>query len=88
MRKFTEEDRKLLEPYEQKFNSAIHSRYITGLIKDDLTLLSSIYKEVIGGHINVSCSSCVLKMMIGLGNLYNKKKEIKDKEEEDGTKII
>lgn len=78
MRKFNDDDYTKVIPFESKFKSAINSRYVTGLVKDDLEFLSTLYREVIGGNINISCSSCVLKMMTGIGRLYFKRKEEKD----------
>lgn len=88
MRKFNEDDYALLVPYEGKFNNAIKSRYVTGLDRTDLDLIYSIYRQVIGGNINTSCSSCVLKMMTGIGRLYFKKKEeiwlLKEQQQDQG----
>jgi hypothetical protein len=89
MRKFTKEDYDLVKKYEKDFTRAIESRYCTGLLKEELEVISGLYKETLNRQANLSCGGCVLQMMTSVGRLYfafakkmsEVKEEVKDNKE-------
>lgn len=75
MRKFDKTDFEKVRHLEPKFESAINSRYVTGLLQDDLKTVAAIYKECLNRQANIACGSCVLQMMTQVGRLYRAYKE-------------
>ena len=83
MRKFNKDDYELVKSYEKDFTRAIESRFCTGLLKEELEVVSRVYKETLSRQANLSCGACVLQMMTSVGRLYFAyKKETADDEEE------
>lgn len=70
MREFNKSDYIKLSYLENKFRTAIDSRFCTGLIKNDLDACAEIYRETLGRNASLNCSSCVLQMMTQVGRLY------------------
>lgn len=70
MRKFNSDDYELVKSYEKDFERAIESRYCTGLLKEELQVISKVYKETLSRQANLSCGACVLQMMTSVGRLY------------------
>lgn len=70
MRKFNNDDYELVKSYEKDFERAIESRYCTGLLKEELQVISKVYKETLSRQANLSCGACVLQMMTSVGRLY------------------
>ena len=75
MRKFCKEDYDLVKSYEKDFTKAIESRYCTGLLKEELEVISKVYRETLNRQANLSCGACVLQMMTSVGRLYFSYKE-------------
>lgn len=69
MRKFDKNDYKLVKSYEDDFTRAIKSRYCTGLLKEELEVVQSIYRETLNRNVNLSCGGCILQMMTSVGRL-------------------
>lgn len=84
MRKMNEMDLAILEPYERDFERAIKSRYCTGLSKEELEVVSAIYRQTLNRQANLSCGGCVLQMMTSVGRLYF---SLKDKLKEEQAKV-
>lgn len=84
MRKMNEMDLVILEPYEKDFERAIKSRYCTGLSKEELEVVSAIYRQTLNRQANLSCGGCVLQMMTSVGRLYF---SLKDKLKEEQAKV-
>ena len=91
MRKFNDDDYKLVKKYEKDFVRAIESRYCTGLLQEELQVVSRIYAETLNRQANLSCGGCVLQMMTSVGRLYlaykkelelNKPKRVRRKKDE------
>ena len=91
MRKFNNDDYKLVKKYEKDFVRAIESRYCTGLLQEELQVVSRIYAECLNRQANLSCGGCVLQMMTSVGRLYlsykkslelNKPKRVRRKKDE------
>lgn len=83
MRKFTKDDYDLVKKYEKDFTRAIESRYCTGLLKEELEVVSKVYIATLNRQANLSCGGCVLQMMTSVGRLYFAyKKEAAAAEEE------
>lgn len=82
MRKFNSEDYNLVKDYERDFRRAIDSRYCTGLLKDELEVISRIYRETLNRQANLSCGGCVLQMMTSVGRLYFAYVKTRPQEEE------
>jgi hypothetical protein len=83
MRKFTKDDYDLVKKYEKDFTRAIESRYCTGLLKEELEVVSKVYIATLNRQANLSCGGCVLQMMTSVGRLYLAyKKEAAAAEEE------
>ena len=70
MRKFNKDDYELVKSYEKDFTKAIESRYCTGLLKEELEVISKVYRETLNRQANLSCGACVLQMMTSVGRLY------------------
>ena len=70
MRKFSKDDYDLVKGYEKDFTRAIESRYCTGLLKEELEVISKVYRETLNRQANLSCGGCVLQMMTSVGRLY------------------
>ena len=70
MRKFNKNDYDLVKSYEKDFIRAIDSRYCTGLLQEELQVVSRIYGECLNRQANLSCGGCVLQMMTSVGRLY------------------
>lgn len=70
MRKFNKEDYELVKSYEKDFTRAIESRYCTGLLKEELEVVSKVYRETLNRQANLNCGACVLQMMTSVGRLY------------------
>ena len=70
MRKFNKDDYELVKSYEKDFTRAIESRYCTGLLKEELEVVSKVYRETLNRQANLSCGACVLQMMTSVGRLY------------------
>lgn len=70
MRKFCKDDYDQVKSYEKDFIRAIESRYCTGLLKQELEVVSRIYGECLNRQANLSCGGCVLQMMTSVGRLY------------------
>lgn len=75
MRKFDKTDFEQVRHLEAKFESAINSRYVTGMMQEDLKKVAVIYKECLGRQANITCGGCVLQMMTQVGRLYRAYKE-------------
>lgn len=88
MRKFNKDDYDAVKSYERDFIRAIDSRYCTGLLQEELQVVSRIYAECLNRQANLSCGGCVLQMMTSVGRLYLAfKKELeKELEKEKETK--
>lgn len=83
MRKFNKDDYELVKSYEKDFTRAIESRYCTGLLKEELEVVSKVYRETLNRQANLSCGACVLQMMTSVGRLFFAyKKETAAAEEE------
>lgn len=83
MRKFNKDDYELVKSYEKDFTRAIESRYCTGLLKEELEVVSKVYRETLSRQANLSCGACVLQMMTSVGRLFFAyKKETAAAEEE------
>ena len=83
MRKFNNDDYELVKSYEKDFTRAIESRYCTGLLKEELEVVSKVYSETLSRQANLNCGACVLQMMTSVGRLYFAyKKETAAAEEE------
>lgn len=70
MRKFNNDDYELVKSYEKDFTRAIESRFCTGLLKEELEVVSKVYRETLNRQANLSCGACVLQMMTSVGRLY------------------
>lgn len=70
MRKFNEEDYNLVKGFEKHFNTAIESRYCSGLTSAELDVMQKVYGECLNRQANLSCSGCVLQMITSVGRLY------------------
>lgn len=70
-----------LIPFEQNFRTAIRSRWSRFPGSAALTIMHGIYVQVTGNNqrLNASCSTCILRLLTELGNIYFKDKE--DREE-------
>lgn len=75
--KLTKEQIKILEPYEQHFNTAIRSRYARYPGASAVHTIHQIYSEATGTRIqlNASCSSCIFRLLVDCGTLYFKDKQ-------------
>lgn len=82
MRKFNAEDYELVKSYERDFKRAIESRYCTGLLTEELEVISRIYRETLNRQANLSCGGCVLQMMTSVGRLYFAYVKTRPQEEE------
>lgn len=78
MRNFDKKDFEKVRHLEAKFESAINSRFVTGMMQDDLQTVAVIYKECLGRQANLTCGGCVLQMMTQVGRLYRAYKESKN----------
>lgn len=81
MKPFDKEDYKKVKQYEDKFNTAINSRYITGMTQSDLKFIAEVYKGTLDRNVNLTCSSCVIQMLSSVGRMYFAYKEnVKNKD--------
>jgi hypothetical protein len=88
MRKFNDSDYELVKKYESHFERAIKSRYCSGLLQDDLKVISRVYRETLNRQANLSCGGCVLQMLVSVGRLYNVyKKELETKIKEESKDV-
>jgi hypothetical protein len=99
MRKFCKDDYESVKSFEKDFTRAIESRYCTGLLKEELEVVSKVYRETLNRQANLSCGACVLQMMTSVGRLYfayvkesvsaeeDNKKEKKTRRKKDEDKI-
>lgn len=86
MRNFDKNDFKNVKHLEAKFESAINSRYVTGMMQADLQTVAVIYKECLGRQANLTCGGCVLQMMTQVGRLYRAYKENKTNGRQKGKR--
>ena len=62
MRKFNKNDYDLVKSYEKDFIRAIDSRYCTGLLQEELQVVSRIYGECLNRQANLSCRECIVSI--------------------------
>jgi hypothetical protein len=74
---FSEEQFKALEPFEQHFETAIKSRYAKYPGSNAVHNIHQIYTEATKKAIrlNVSCSTCIFRLLVDCGELYFKDKQ-------------
>ena len=67
----------VLAPYEQYFTTAIRSKYARYPGANALHTIHHIYTDATKRaiHLNVSCSSCVFRLLVDCGTQYYKDKE-------------
>lgn len=91
----TEEQFRILEPYEQSFRWAIRSNFIH-MSNGEFTTIKNLYHEVFGKNMTVAqsnCNACRLKALQEMGRAYFEYKEAAEAEknaekkpqEEDGA---
>lgn len=91
----TEEQFRILEPYEQSFRWAIRSNFIH-MSNGEFTTIKNLYHEVFGKNMTVAqsnCNACRLKALQEMGRAYFEYKEAaeaaknaeKKPQEEDGA---
>lgn len=75
--KLTEEEYQSLSGYEQHFRTAVRSKWSRYPGSSALHLMHRIYCRITGSNqrLNASCSSCILRLLTDLGNIYFKEKE-------------
>lgn len=75
--KLTEEQYLSLIRYEEFFRTAIKSKYSRFPGSSALHLIHEIYVNVTGikQRLNASCSTCILRLLTDMGNIYFKEKE-------------
>lgn len=88
MRKFDENDYEKVKGYEPKFRTAIDSRYVSGLIQDDLKVIAEVYQQTLNRRASLNCGACVLQMMTQVGRLYFTYKENMEVEKDERKKDI
>lgn len=78
---FTQEQIKALEPFEQHFTTAIRSRYARYPGTAGVKTIQEIYSSVVktAPAINLSCSSCIFRLLVDCGSMYFKDKEEMEK---------
>ena len=69
----------ILKSYESYLMTAYENNYVRSLPFRDATVLSTIYKELGLGSINLHCPKCVLTLCKTLGKLYSYKKRTYEK---------
>ena len=76
MRPFTKEELEMLSEYEDRFKTAIDSRFVRNLEPRYLTKIKAVYDDAHGGSyaLNATCSHCVVNFMTLVGNKYFKDK--------------
>ena len=70
MRKFNEEDFKVMSKYEDDFKRAIDSRFAKGILQVEFDEIAKVYKETLNRQASSSCGGCVLQMLTSVGRLY------------------
>jgi hypothetical protein len=82
IRNFTKKDYNALEPYEGHLTRGYYGKYVYALRRNEFNKMYDVYKSL--GYerdLDYSCSSCVLKLVTKLGELYfNYKKAIEEKQ--------
>jgi hypothetical protein len=75
--KLTKEQIKILEPFEQHFNTAIRSKYARYPGASAVYTIHQIYSEATGTRtpFHASCSNCIFRLLVDCGTLYFKAKE-------------
>ena len=76
MEKFTNDEIKFLEQFEDNFTRALDADYVRGAALSDLEQMRTIWERVTGKsyHLNTSCGSCVLTFFKQIGGEYRKQK--------------
>lgn len=70
MRKFNEEDYKIVSKYEADFKRAIDSRFAKNIMTVEFDEINKIYRETLNRNANMSCGGCMLQMLTSVGRLY------------------
>ena len=76
MEKFTNDEIKFLEQFEDNFTRALDADYVRGAALSDLEHMRTIWERVTGKdyHLNTSCGNCVLTFFKQIGGEYRKQK--------------
>ena len=87
MRSFTKEELDKLKEFEDRFRSAIDSRYVRNIHPNLLASIKTIYDEASGENynLNAGCSYCVLTFMSKVGVKYF---QDLDKYKENAAKLV
>ena len=69
MEKFTNDEIKFLEQFEDNFTRAIDADYVRGAALSDLEQMRKIWERVTGKdyHLNTSCGNCILEFFKQIG---------------------
>ena len=81
--RLTQEQIKALEPYEQHFTTAIRSKYARYPGMTGVQTIYDIYKTIVKNApaLNASCSSCIFRLLVEVGEMYFKDKQELQSEE-------
>ena len=76
MEKFTNDEIKFLEQFEDNFTRALDADYVRGAALSDLEQMRTIWERVTGKsyHLNTSCGNCVLAFFKQIGGELRKQK--------------
>ena len=73
----TKKQLKTLEQWDQHFTTAIHSKYASYPGASAVHTIHKIYCEATNTRrqLNASCSSCIFRLLVDMGNIYFKDKQ-------------